>query len=173
MKVLAIGDPEDVTDKPEPSKYAYQRDFAANFKKHLGFLLVGTRSPIEVNEELKTMGRFQARNVKEDNKRRRYLFHFARDGEGRSGTIISGAVMNGGAVMEDVRNRLSEENWVSENVFETPFKTERGKEYNDNDSFIQSVVLDAIDADEKRVFKYVLNLHRAYMKEKKTITKVQ
>ncbi|XP_034106411.1 uncharacterized protein LOC117569391 [Drosophila albomicans] len=168
IKVLAIGDPdEDLPKEPETSKYLYQQNLQADFRKHLGYLLLGTRSPIEVVEDWNTVRRFEAKSVKEDKKPRQYSFYFTKPGKWVPGTMISGPVLHGAAVLEEVKKRLSEENWISENVIQTPLKTKESKEYYNSDMFIQKVVSDAIDTDGTRLFKYVLNLHRAYMNENK------
>ncbi|KAH8299335.1 hypothetical protein KR044_000416, partial [Drosophila immigrans] len=159
IKVLAIGDPEeDGQFVAVKSKYAHQREL--EFRRHLSYLLLGTRDPPEVVEDWNTVRRFEAKSVKEDDKPRRYSFHFAKAGESLSGTNISGPIYDGWAVLEEVKKRLSEENWISDNVIETPLKTKQSKECYNSDVFIQSIVSDAIDTDRKRMFQYVLNLHR-------------
>ncbi|XP_060658207.1 uncharacterized protein LOC132792757 [Drosophila nasuta] len=166
-KVLAIGDSEESsTDNKRISKYD-RYNFREDFKSHLGYLLVGTRNPIDVIDDWDIVWRFGASVQDKGNHVRRYRFHCVKGNSWLPGTLINGPALCGREVMDVVRKQLKEENWVSDNAIETPFKTPHSKEYYNCDQYIQHVVSVALNSQISKLFLYLLHLHREYVKNKK------
>ncbi|XP_034478022.1 uncharacterized protein LOC117784403 [Drosophila innubila] len=170
IKVLDIGDEEeDIEEYPIEKTGAskFYRDFQADFRKHLSYLLFGTHSPIEFVDDWNLVGRFGASVHKKDNQTRSYSFHYTTDNTTPPGTIIIGPAINKRAAMDLVRKRLSDENWISENEISTPLKAKLDNRYYYRDQYIRQVVSDAIETENSRLLNYLLHLHREYMKDKK------
>ncbi|KAM8713430.1 hypothetical protein ACLKA7_013703 [Drosophila subpalustris] len=147
IKVLAIGDqveePEEyTTDKQCSSKHL------RHFISHLGYVLLGSRSHVEFVNDWNKVGRFTASIIKKENQPRIYAFNYTIGNSWTPETIISGPTINGRAVMDDVKQMLSEENWISENEICTPLKAKLGNHYYNRDGYIQHIVSKALDAEE-------------------------
>ncbi|KAH8299321.1 hypothetical protein KR044_000388 [Drosophila immigrans] len=166
-KVLAIGDPGESSTENKRTPMYDRHNFQADFRTHLSYLLVGSRSPIDVVEDWNTVWQFSASVVKKGNHVRRYRFHYVKGSSWLPGILISGPAISGREALDEVKKRLSEENWISENEIETPLKTKLGKEYYNCDQYIQRVVSAALDAQHGKLFLYLLHLHREYVKDKK------
>lgn len=107
------------------------------------------------------MDRFGVSSIKKDNQPRRYYFYIVHGNIYKPGDIFSGPAFDGKAIMNTVKNRLKEENWISQNVIETPLKTKFDRSlYYSSDQFIQQVVSDALNSEEPRIFKFLQYLHR-------------
>lgn len=102
------------------------------------------------------MDRFGAASIKENNKPRQYHFYAQKGSSGwKSHTIISIPTFNA------KRNRLREENWISESVIETPLRTNVDSSiYYGSDQYIQTIVSEALHAESKRLLNFVKYLHR-------------
>lgn len=162
-KVLSIGDDDCLsTNKPEEN-YNYD-SFRDDFRKHLCVILTGIKTPIDVTIDWNLVDRFGAASIKEGNQPRQYHFYGQRGNSGwRSHMIISGPTFNAKEVFKNVRNRLKEENWISENVIETPLRTKvGGGAHFGSDQYIQKIVSDALNAESKRLLKFIQYLHRSY-----------
>ncbi|KAH8354922.1 hypothetical protein KR093_001352, partial [Drosophila rubida] len=164
-KVLAIGDSEESSAEDKRKSKYKQHNFQDDFRTHLAYILVGTRSPIDVVEDWNAVWRFSASVHNKDKHVRRYRFHYVKGNDSPPGTIISGPVISGQEAMDHVRKQLSEENWVSENEIETPLKTYISKKYYNCDQYIQHIVSNALGSQSSRLFKYLLHLHRECVRD--------
>lgn len=118
---------------------------------------------MDVVEDWSKVDRFAAASIKEGNQPRRYHFYIVHGNNYKPGEIISGPVFDGKAIMKTVKNRLKEENWISENVIETPLKTKiDGKDYCSFDQYIQQVVSEALETESPKIFRFLQYLHRNY-----------
>ncbi|TDG42655.1 hypothetical protein AWZ03_010922 [Drosophila navojoa] len=147
-KVLSIGDDE----SPEREKNRNTDILQENLRKHLCQLLTGSRTPIDVDVDWDKVDRFGVASIKEDNQPRRYHFYVLHGNNYKPGEISSGPVFDGNAMMEIVRKRLKEENWISKNVIETPLKAKLGSEPYASDQYIQQIVSEALYGESPRIF---------------------
>ncbi|XP_017868452.1 PREDICTED: uncharacterized protein LOC108617241 [Drosophila arizonae] len=157
-KVLSIGDDE----SPAREKNRNTDILQENLRKHFCQLLTGSRIAIDVVPDWDKVDRFGAASIKEGNQPRRYHFYVLHGNNYKPGEIISGPVFDGNAMMEVVRNRLKEENWISKNVIETPLKAKLGSEPYAYDQYIQQIVSEALYGESPRIFRFVQYLHRNY-----------
>lgn len=135
----------------------------------MAFLVAGTKIPMEIVENWDTVESFGAASIKKGNEPRRYYFYC---GHGRSfpnSVIISGPTFRSIEVMRELKRLLSEENWVGDNVIETPLKAKFDKKYYTSDRYIQHIVSQALDAASKRLFNYIYYLQREHLKKNKIL----
>ncbi|KAH8410932.1 hypothetical protein KR222_011727, partial [Zaprionus bogoriensis] len=160
--VLAIGDKEEISTT---QKNDDRLNFKEDFMQHLALLLLDTHDPVEVIDDWTQIERFGMASVKEDNKPRQY--HFYRVGDHTNHDrreLISGPTLHSRLVLDEVKKRLSGENWIADNIIETPFRAKEAKEYYNLDMYMQHQVSEALDAPGTQLFKYVLHLHREYVR---------
>ncbi|KRF79651.1 uncharacterized protein Dvir_GJ26649 [Drosophila virilis] len=163
-KVLAIGDGNE--EYPKNKQLPAKDDvhfFREDFTKRLCLLLTGNPTPIHVVKDWDLVQRFGAASIKKDNQPRRYHFVCGRGNSYSTGEIISGPVFNAVDVLNIVKNRLKAENWISTNVIETPLKTKVSRAHDPfygSDQYIQGIVSDALHAEDVKLFKFLLYLHR-------------
>lgn len=166
---MSIGDPDESITAPKNSTKKEWYNFPEDFRKHLGLLLVGTKIPKQIVENWDTVESFGAASIKKDNQPRRYYFYC---GYGRSfpnSVIISGPTFRSIEVMRELKKLLSEENWVGDNVIETPLRGKLDKNYYDSDRYIQHIVSEALDAAWKRLFTYIYYLQNEHLKKNKKL----
>lgn len=63
--------------------------------------------------------------------------------------------------MDELKKLLSEENWIGDNVIETPLSGKVSREYYNCDSYIQHIVSQALGAVTNRLLAYI-----SYMQKK-------
>ncbi|XP_017835352.1 uncharacterized protein LOC108594724 [Drosophila busckii] len=129
VKVLSIGDPDedDVSDfvkKVIPVAIGAKPELLT----HLAKLLLGTRKAPEIVDDWESLDCFKAANIERPNKPKRYGFYC--NGKDIPHVLMSARTYDAKWMFNRVKQRLSEEKWVSENVIETPFKNKPiDKEY--------------------------------------------
>ncbi|ALC41215.1 CG42363, partial [Drosophila busckii] len=165
VKVLSIGDPDedDVSDfvkKVIPVAIGAKPELLT----HLAKLLLGTRKAPEIVDDWESLDCFKAANIERPNKPKRYGFYC--NGKDIPHVLMSARTYDAKWMFNRVKQRLSEEKWVSENVIETPFKNKPiDKEYS-CDIYVQKVVSDCFDEHKEQMINYVTFLHQEHVKNK-------
>lgn len=124
-------------------------------------LLVETSIPIPIVENWDTVEVFSAASVQEGDRPRRYYFYCSRGRPLYRSVIISGPTYRAKLVMDELKKLLSEENWIGDNVIETPLSGKVSREYYNCDSYIQHIVSQALGAVTNRLLAYI-----SYMQKK-------
>ncbi|XP_030243558.1 uncharacterized protein LOC115563945 [Drosophila navojoa] len=161
--VLSIGDDNEFLSIKKPKNNNSNPNCIRNdFRKHFCAILTGIKTPIEPKIDWNLVDRFGATSIKENNKPRQYHFYGQKGCSGwKSHTIISGPTFNAKEVFKYVKNRLKDENWISESVIETPLRTKVGTSLHyGSDQYIQKIVSEALHAEAKRLLNFIQYLHR-------------
>lgn len=132
------------------------------------WLLVESRIPIEPVVDWNTVELFGMACVKEGKTPRQYHFfcgsyahHFP------IATQITGPTRNARGVMRKLKELLSEENWIADNVIQTPLRAKFPNCYYNSDWYIQKMVSEALDFERNRLFWYLRYLQEQHLKKNK------
>lgn len=69
--------------------------------------------------------------------------------------------------MKKLKELLSEENWIADNVIQTPLRAKIRSSYFNNDWYIQRMVSEALDFEQSRLFWYIRYLQEEHLKKHK------
>lgn len=143
-------------------------NFEEDFQKHMSWLLVGSRIPIEPVVDWNKVELFGMASVKEGKKPRQYHFFCGSYGSHFPiATQMTGPTCNARGVMKKLKELLSEENWVADNVIQTPLRAKIRSSYFNNDWYIQRMVSEALDFEQNRLFWYIRYLQEEHLKKHK------
>lgn len=143
-KVLAIAtETSEWSDTPSKSSNpkAY---FEFDFETHMQKLLLNGNKPQELDD--KSIEAFAATEIMRNGKQ---YYEFGPNNF-KSGKIISGPSFNPKDVLLRVKNRISKEHWVNENVIQ----------YKKNSMcYIQQIVSDALQEEQMEIYQYLRYLN--------------
>ncbi|XP_023175498.2 uncharacterized protein LOC111602575 [Drosophila hydei] len=167
VKVLSIENQMEYFDTKKPTIKFDKQIFMEDSRKHFGQLLMGNRAPFMPKERFMT-DLFDMNTIEKDNQPRQYQFDcYPCASPGSSMDSTFGQTFYAKAVMHELRKRLKNHKWVSNNVLEYP-KNIIGRSYYryEEDYYVQNIVHDILQEQKLKVFQFLLYLHREYVNER-------
>ncbi|KAH8309485.1 hypothetical protein KR059_010774 [Drosophila kikkawai] len=148
-RILAIAsETSESSDKP-PKTSNPKAYFEFDFEKHMQKLLLNGEKPQKLDEN--AIERFAATEIMRNGKQ---YYEFGPDNF-KSRAIISGPAFDPKGVLPRVKDRISKEHWVNENVIQ----------YRKNSmQYIQQIVSEALREEEMEICQYLCYLNKNYIK---------
>lgn len=134
----------------------------------MSLLLLGSRIPIEIIDDWNTVELFGMACVKKDNKPTQY--HFLCGSYARHfpiSTQMTGPTLNARGVLKKLKELLSEENWIADNVIQSPLRAKLPNTLHYSDWYIQKMVSEALDYETNRIFWYIQYLQEEHLKKRR------
>ncbi|TDG42656.1 hypothetical protein AWZ03_010923 [Drosophila navojoa] len=170
VKVLSIGDQEEYLKPEKPKETEFDKQiFYDECRRHFGQLLLGSRTPFVSNNWF-VMDLFEVKTIEEDDEPRRYQFECNIGGS--PGKYVErgvfGQTLYADEVMHELRNRLKDKKWISKNTLVLPKKTDltRSTYRFADEYYIHNMIVDIIQGQRFKIFKFLLYLHQEYANER-------
>ncbi|KAH8253600.1 hypothetical protein KR032_006181 [Drosophila birchii] len=144
-RVLAIATETSATSD-KPSKTSNPKAYLElEFEKHMQKILLNGNKPPKLDDNC--IGRFTATEIMRNGKQ---YYEFGPDNF-KSGGIISGPSFDPKGILPRIKNRISKEHWVNENVIQ----------YRKNSRvYIQQIVSEALGEEQMELYQYLCCLNK-------------
>lgn len=80
---------------------------------------------------------------------------------------MTGPTLNARGVLKKLKELLCEENWIADNVIQSPLRAKLPNTLHYSDWYIQKLVSEALDYESNRILWYIRYLQEEHLKKRR------